>query len=343
MERWKTHEVKIGKKDEIVALSVAFDPDQRVVVGGAYVGGEIVARLTTRRPTDRFKLAVATGFRCAADANPLNTSLTSLLDTLPSATRARADFDLSSATGRYAWKSSPGKLQLGVAKTDGGEGAEVQSSYAVINGFSSFALIPVAGNSFRNPEAIAEASLNQGPVPIGLLTTSVELTEPALPAGTYLVSFRGAGAPPKPEAKADEKAGGGEEPASSRNASRRQEPAPQDGEAAPAEPEEPVGPDLSKLMDLSVANFVIYDLEGTPLLGLPAPAIETERTKKAEPSVLTVIPYEPPKHAVKESERKPEYDTGSFAVKLQSPSKSEVLIFTLNVKFARGSLDGWNG
>jgi formylglycine-generating enzyme required for sulfatase activity len=225
IERWKTHEVKIGKKDDVIALSVGFNPDERVVVGGAYVGGEMVARLTTRRPTDRFKLAVATGFRCAADANPLSTSLRSLLEELPSATRARADFDLDLATGRYAWKHSPGKVQLGAVKTDAGEGAEVQPAYAVISDFRSFAFVPISGNTFRNPETLDEATLNLGPLPLGLLHTNLALAEPALPAGTYLVTYRGAGEPPKPEAKADDKAkpGEGDEPASGRRTNKPQE------------------------------------------------------------------------------------------------------------------------
>lgn len=339
IERWKTETLEVGPRGEKIALAAPFDADQRVVVGGAFVGNQVTARLTTRRGTDRFKIATATGFRCAADQNPLETSLRNLIEGLPPGIRAAADLAPASAAGRYQWKHSPGKVSLGATASLGGKGPEVQSSYAVIQGFKSFAFVPADGTELRSLDALAQASLEQGPVALGILTTSVSLAKPALEPGTYLVAYRAGGEPPKPKKPAAEEPVPGE----AVRQAQEQEPAPQ----APAEKKpDPAAEALEALRqvgDLTKNQFFFFDLEGRPVLALEAPEIEAVRTKKPEPSTLTLIPYEPPKFAVKEEDKGPEHDTARFEIKLLTPSKNELLVFPLPLEVQRGTFDDWRG
>jgi formylglycine-generating enzyme required for sulfatase activity len=336
IERWKTETIEVGQRGEKVALAAPFDADQRVVVGGAYVAGQLTARLTTRRGTDRFKIAAATGFRCAADLNPLATSLQNLIDSLPPGVRAAADLDPANAAGRFQWKHSPGKVSLGAVRTQGGKGPEVSSSYAVISGFKSFAFLPAAGISARSPEALAEASLEKGPVPLGILTSSVSLAKPALEPGTYLVAYRAAGEPAAAK-KPDEEPAPGE----AVRQAQEQEPAPQaPGEKKPDAAEQALAA-LRKVGDLSKPQLFFFDLHGQPVLALEAEQVEAVRTKKAEPTRLTLIPYQPPKFAVKEEDKGPEHDTARFEIKLLTPSKSEQLVIPLALEVQRGTFDGW--
>jgi formylglycine-generating enzyme required for sulfatase activity len=336
IERWKTETIEVGPRGDKVALAAPFDADQRVVVGGAYVAGQLTARLTTRRGTDRFKIAAATGFRCAADMNPLATSLQNLIDSLPPGVRGAVDLDPASAAGRYRWKHSPGKVSLGAVRTQGGTGPEVSSSYAVITGFESFAFLPAAGIEARSLEALGQASLEKGPVPLGILTISVPLAKPALEPGTYLVAYRAAGEPAAAK-KPDEEPAPGE----AVRQAQEQEPAPQaPGEKKPNAADEAIA-GLRKVGDLSKQQLFFFDLDGQPVLALGVEQVEAVRTKKPEPTRLTLIPYEPPKFAVKEEDKGPEHDTARFEIKLLTPSKSEQLVIPLALEVQRGTFDGW--
>jgi hypothetical protein len=117
--------------------------------------------------------------------------------------------------------------------------------------------------------------------PMGFLSTNQELAEPALPPGTYLLSFRGKG---KTKQKRSKKSADEEKPA--------------DEEEAEEESSEPeLLQDLIGL-DPKVDNFVFIDMTGTPVAAMPTEVVDWGNpTKSTLGKVMKdlVIPAEDPK------------------------------------------------
>ena len=247
-------EIGRGKSARKIDGLTKWDPNQRVVVGGCFQNSPLVLRLTTRRPTDRSQSTDSMGFRCAASTHAgLDLAEAVIREDVPLDVRANLELDTTKVLAMDRWQSSPG--------TAGLEG------YAVIEAYEYMLFVPAMEIDAVALKGLGELSIEEGPVVMGVLSTTGEVLEPALPAGTYLVSYRGAGVPEGLVVDAE----GGE------SAGIFQD---QDEDSGPVLPI----PDVPEGYDWSKPNLIFYSGDGTAVAALPDPTIAISRPKK--PTVL---------------------------------------------------------
>jgi hypothetical protein len=98
--------------------------------------------------------------------------------------RHRARPGARSAVARRRWTSAEGTAKV--------------AGYRVITRYEHFLACPVAALSASNPVELVALAAQAGAVPIAFLELPFATTEPALPAGTHLVAWRGAEAGGRP-------------------------------------------------------------------------------------------------------------------------------------------------
>ena len=185
--------------------------DDRVAFGGSYQNSAIAARCTTRRNTARFQRTTGLGFRAVGTVKP--------------------GFDLAERVYRNKIRSSPARtegsktdsnlaviLEYWDSKTSAYDKAAatkgkrqehyqnyaVPDTYRVINRYEHIAFVPVERIEEANAGTWNKATVQQGPAMLGFLSTTEELVNPALPPGTYIVSYRAKGEPVKPRAATED-------------------------------------------------------------------------------------------------------------------------------------------
>lgn len=205
--------VKIGGKREELSVLPTFDPNQRVVVGGAFEVDSLAARVPTRRATERTQATGAMGFRVAASQKTGLDAARHVLAAYVQNAGARPDAEYDPeavvAVDRY---------RVGAAG---------------ITGYDHLLFIPIAKvnegseNELRmkSREAIAH---------LGVLSSNVDILEPELPAGVYFVAFRAKGKPPRAEVKAEENKDKGDGTSKSQDDKKKK--GKQDEPAAPVDP-----------------------------------------------------------------------------------------------------------
>lgn len=186
---WKLRTVEVGEgsSKRKVEGFVDWDPNLRVAVSGFYVSPELHNRCTTRRATDRFQSTDGLGFRCAASIEPgRDISQTVLNEDVPVELRPPGmQYAPELATAVDRWRADEGSAEV--------------PNYALITGYDYVIFVPIsepgAGTTLRQ---LREKSLEESFVHLGFLSTTMPMVEPALPAGTYRIAFRGKGedAPP---------------------------------------------------------------------------------------------------------------------------------------------------
>ena len=194
---FKRNEYRVpGQRKKVTVPVPRWDGNQRVVVSGSYQNSRMAARCTVRRGSDRDQRTNALGFRLAATLKPCRDYVEHVwnmdlrnADGRPSG----LSYDLDSVMGMDLWQSSPGA-----------EGHP--KGYEVITGYEHLALVPRTPLEETGDVPFHKASLVE-PQHLGFLTLSFPVLEPKLPAGTYLIAFRGPG---KSRAAASEKAGEGD-------------------------------------------------------------------------------------------------------------------------------------
>lgn len=223
-----------GAARQRVTALAAFDPLQRVAVGGSFQMSLSLCRSGVRRGLTRDQRAAALGFRCTAYARPgvdvahrLNDHELSL-ERRPRGAPPLVSADPERTLALDGWS---------VARTEPIEGWTPPPGYAVIEDYACVAFAPAALVPVRDPQTLDRDSYEVAPIVIGYLHTTLGLVEPELPAGTYAVAWR---------AKGLRKLGG-------------------DGPRPPGAPlEETLGFDVEK------DHAIFYDLDGRPLVALPA-------------------------------------------------------------------------
>ena len=261
--KWKAPEIEFGSGNtkRKQTISVPWDPNSRVAVGGSFQVSPVALACTTRRSVDRFSATEAMGFRCAASIEPgRDISTTVLGDDLPPELRPTGvNYALDRVTAIDHWTSERGSAQLrGEDKESSaapGDAPAAQAgdlpNYAVITGYDYVLAIPADKPELGTTlPGMRTKSNEEGHLHLGVLSTTQAILAPALAAGTYLVAFRGAGedAPAKPAE--------GEE------------------EGEPVEATAAVAIEYPAGFDRAVDNLLFYGLDGKIVAALPNPVLE---------------------------------------------------------------------
>lgn len=191
-------EVGAGKQRRTIHPLPDWNAEQRVVVGGCFLTGTFAARLSTRRPTERAQATDSLGFRCAASVQPGVDTARAVLDhDWPEDQRPQdVLFDPRKLLAAERWRSVAGSAKSTTATDAAGEPAPLPG-YAVITEYDHLIFVPVVELDVVSVQTLEELSRRRGNVPLGLLSTSIEVLEPALPAGSYLIAYRSGRAPQK--------------------------------------------------------------------------------------------------------------------------------------------------
>lgn len=180
-----TYNVKVLGKPEKLSVAPAWDPNQRVVVGGAYEVDKVAARVSTRRGTARSQFTGAMGFRVAASSRVGVDKATLLADNVIRNAAARPDgvtYSPEIVVALDRWRvGAPG-----------------------IVGYDYVLFVPVTEMLHNNNSDMEQASRVQV-VHLGVLASNIDMLEPELPAGTYFVAYRAKGKVPRPPASEADK------------------------------------------------------------------------------------------------------------------------------------------
>lgn len=315
---FETGKGKDAKKD---IATVRWDENSRVAVGGSWQNGTSAARLTTRRNTDRTQSTDSLGFRCAATPVPgLDVAATVLRQDVPPELRPDdVVFDVAKVTAMDRWTSGPGTT-----------GAP---NYAVIEGYDYALFVPVVELDVSSAKQLDDVSHEAGPVTFGILSLTRDAIEPALPKGTYFVSYL---------------APGKVEPVGTSGMALPQEGAPKQGEPKADEPKQegeppPAVVELPEGIDRTRANLVFYSPDDKPVAAIPVTGLEFGRPKP--PSVLVGegvrVVMEPNKRGELEPKDVP-CDQLILGVSTWVRVSNKGFNYNLVLKFEKGSLgDGW--
>lgn len=164
------------KARQVNALS-AFDSGALVIVGGSFQNGNLVCRASTRRPTPEDTASEALGFRPARSLRPgadlarfvLEKELTPIWR--PDGGSNPDYFLAGGSIALERWWTVPGTA------------AQAPAGYTCISGYLGVVFCPVQQLPVHDPQAFAKLEDE----PLGFLHSTVDLEQPALPRGTYLV------------------------------------------------------------------------------------------------------------------------------------------------------------
>ncbi len=304
--------LKLGKNRE-VTLRSTWDADKRIVVGGSFANDAFAARLTFRRPTSRSQQAAALGFRCAADEGVGLTRAVELSGSLPPPSRFDEDYAPEATVGRDRWATIEGSVDVP------GYGIVVNYERAL---FIPLEKIPYAEVGGRSRSSMGNASLQDAPVPIGVLDMSLGAIEPELYPDSYVLAYRA------PGTKREAGGGGGDDENETESSVRGQD-------------EETVDPAL-EFVDTKVPSIVVYDVQGNPVaafeIGEPQMISNRKREKKNEFAIRRWV--EPKK--VEEGEVLVPMDTLEFTIRIPSDKRGKDFEFTIPLKVAADSItESW--
>jgi len=280
---YKPLKLKVDKRRPPVTFGSSWDVDARVCVSGSIQNANIAARATARRRLERIQMTAMVGFRCAGTPRLGQDIAITILDedlptnVRPSDEKGKVKYRPELVLALDHWSVS-GRVDAGLTK-NGGDAKDAASSkkeaapipasatkpssspppgYAVIDDYEYIAFIPATEARVANQTSLRKETIADQPLALGVLTTSYPVLSPELPAGTYMVGFRGKG-----ERK--------------RSRDRPVDPAATDPKAdpnaAPGKPTEPVEDEhaweLELGLDADTDSFVFFDNEGTPVAVLP--------------------------------------------------------------------------
>jgi hypothetical protein len=183
-------------------------------------------------------------------------------------------FDATRSLAADFWRTKPGSAKV--------------PNYAVIAGYEHVLYVPSADLDTTSGTALLSLSVAQGFVPLGLLSTTVPVVEPPLPAGAYLVALRGSTreAPGTEAADKGETAAGESEKDKGKDkdkgkGKKRDSDKPKEGEAKdePAKPAEPA-PVVIRTPEgwpHDVDTLIFYRANGEPAGWMRAPQLDYTR------------------------------------------------------------------
>ncbi len=182
---WKPLKLKLGKGRQARVLDglVDWEEQDRVAVSGSFQAPDLAARLTTRRRGNPLQSTDSLGFRCAAGVVPGADAAQDVLRyAAPADQRPKGvEFDPAKVLAAERWRSTPGRAGI--------------PGYALIEGYDHLLYVPVFGLELSAAKQLVDLSHARGPVPLGILSLSLDALEPPLPRGVYLVSYLAKAAP----------------------------------------------------------------------------------------------------------------------------------------------------
>ena len=298
-----TFDIGKGSRKQPVEGIPAWDSNQRVAVGGSFSNGKAVARLTTRRPTDRTQSTEALGFRCAASVEPGRDMASWALKDIPVEARPEdVSWFTDGSVAMDRWNSKTAET------TEVGRGQTLPESYRIITGYNSILFVPVEKTLDTSTSALEKRSLKDGPQHLGILSTTLPILEPSLEPGTYMIAWRAEGDDPKPEKGED------------------------DAEDAPES--EPTAAELLGF-DTEIAQFIFYDANGVPVRSRASGSFGFGRLKQG---TVTFEDHEF-KVIVDEEEVTQTEKWIHFALGIQSRLRGKGLTFTLELKVEPAELE----
>jgi formylglycine-generating enzyme required for sulfatase activity len=298
-----TFDVGKGSRKQKVEGIPAFDSNQRVAVGGSFSNGPAVARITTRRPTDRTQSTEALGFRCAASIQPGRDMASWAIKDIP--VEARPEDVSWFAEGSVAmdrWESEMPET------TKVGRGQTLPDNYRIITGYDSILFVPVETLLDTSLNSLEKRALKDGPQHLGLLTTTLPILEPELAPGTYMIAWRAEGEDPRALKEEDTE-----------------------------DIDEPAEPSVVEALGLDTgqAHYIFYDTEGTPVRARPAGSLGFGRLKRGtvtfeDHDFIVVVDEE----EVHQTQKWIHFDLG-----IQSRLRNRGLSFTLELRVDPAELE----
>ena len=325
--------IKVGKGRNTMTLddTVKWDANQRVVVGGSFQNATIAARCTTRRATDRTQNTDAVGFRCAASATPgLDIAVTVMKDDVPPQVRAEGmEFDETKVLAIDRWRSN-----RGTANTKDKDKEVPLPGYAIITGFDYVLFVPAVEIEAVSLKGLRELSHEHGVVSMGVLSTTVPILEPELPAGTYFVSFRGASQPPEtPAASTD----AGEDSISKGIQEPQDEPVVDDDAIVSIE--------VPEGYEWGQDHFIFYTPDDRPVAAISTAGSDISYVRPKKPMVLVAASERDVPGVDEEGEPiivKEPVDQATFKLNSWVKVSNKGFHYSLKLLFAPGTItDGW--
>lgn len=168
-----------------------FDPAWRVIVGGSFQNGRIEARLTTRQGAAPDAHTDALGFRCAASETRFvdlarNVAEIDLAGALES---FRLALDLTGPVCVDRWTSVPGQATRKGRDESGKPRDEPLPGYAVITAYDYVLYVAATGVADSSLAEVRGRAQREGRVALGVLALSVDVDQPKLARGTYVLSL----------------------------------------------------------------------------------------------------------------------------------------------------------
>lgn len=179
-----------SKKRQVNALA-DWNASQLVVVGGSFQNSNLMARASVRRAADPSQSTDALGFRCAGSTRPGVDLARSILEEdlqpnlRPRDSRGMIEYAPEATLGAQHWSATSTQV----------EGWSAPPGYVVIERADHVLFTPVKVVPASEPPSLERLAFSEGPVAIGFFSSSQPMSEPALAAGTYLLSWRAKGAP----------------------------------------------------------------------------------------------------------------------------------------------------
>ncbi len=185
--KYKQQTFKLGKgKDADKISAVAnWDANKRVCVGGGYHQTRFTSRCTIRRGASRTQTADAQTFRCAASrAAGIDIAERLVVD----------EVDVNSRPSNQAGIVQYTPIDtLAVDRWQHKTLAEADRpvpGYEVITGYDYITFTPVDKLSSVDVNDLTKRILEEGPEPLGFISTNQRILSPDLEPGTYMISYR---------------------------------------------------------------------------------------------------------------------------------------------------------
>ena len=293
--------VKDGKRS--IDTNVLFDSNQRVLVGGSFQQDALGVRISTRMFAERRQSTDALGFRCAASTKPGLDSALAILEEDVKFNVLPPDFAFhpQSTVALQVWYAKPGTAGKAIP------------AYRVITGHERMLFLPAEKIAANSVKELADMTVAGGPVYLGLVSIDRPLMEPALVEGSYHVAYRAAGKLADGILESEQAVDPARDPGAD------------------------YIPSFTEAMgfDPAVDQFLFFDLDGEPLVTMPAGKLRYERLGDGGSVVLE--PWEPPKRADPENPPIP-MDTLRFQLVVAGKSGSKGFHFDLPLKLEPGAI-----
>ena len=310
-----TIEIGSGKRKRTIPGMTQWDANQRVVVGGSFQNGPLVARLTTRLGTARNEATNALGFRCAASLTPgQDIAGVVLRDDVPPNTRPPGvEYDPTKTVATDRWTSEPGSAAV--------------ERYAVVSNYEYALFVPTIDVDAVSMKRLRDDSVKGLPIQMGVLSTTVPLIEPELAPGTYIVAFRGSSKPP-------------EEPSATQGKVQGKDAQDPDAADAPPVVRVPAGYDWEQ------ESFIFYRPDGEPVAALSTVNADIRYVRPTEPKITVVDTTRPVDTGEVDEDGEPiiidePIQVANFLVNTWVRVRGKAFAYQLRLVAAPGSFDGW--